>query len=84
MLPLMTTTDTHLSSHSQSSTSPICLFSSAKADEHEISATLVLHSLFPSLKALAHNANERSLEILENTEAKGVVDFLDVEFVFGG
>lgn len=76
MLPLMTTTNTHHPSHSEY---PF-LFISASAD---IIATFILHSLFSSLQALAHGANERSLEILDDAEARGVVNFLDVEFVSG-
>lgn len=80
MLPLMTTTNTHHSSHSEY---PL-LFISAPTDGDGIKATFVLHSLFPSLQALAHGASEHSLEILDDVEAKGVVNFLDVEFVSGG
>lgn len=79
MLPLMTTTNTHQSSHSwyPYPAAP------GSADD-EIAATLVLHSLFPSLEVLARCADEQSLEILDNAEARGVIDFLDVEFVYGG
>lgn len=80
MLPLMTTTNTHHASHSEY----ILLFISASADSDDITATFILHSLFSSLQALAHGANEYSLEILDDVEARGVVNFLDVEFVSGG
>lgn len=46
--------------------------------------SLVLHSLFPSLRALARDANEESLEVLGKDEAKGIMEFLDEEWVVGG
>lgn len=79
MLPLMTTTNTHQSFHSWYPD-----LAAPDSAENEITATLVLHSLFPSLEVLARCADERSLEILDDAEARGVMDFLDVEFVYGG
>ncbi|KAL7273254.1 hypothetical protein RUND412_003899 [Rhizina undulata] len=46
-------------------------------------ATLVLHSIFPSLKALALDADESTLDILEQGEARGILEFLEEEWVLG-
>ncbi|KAH0609160.1 uncharacterized protein H6S33_001388 [Morchella sextelata] len=49
-----------------------------------VHSTLVLHSMFSSLRELAMGADVEALEVLEGGEGRGVVEFLEVEFVVGG